>query len=362
MILSTVSLEEVHVLEVRIFHFEAADSNINTCFEVDEMLTVLDHFSLIHISHDATAHIITLNSFIRQWLREIKRNDPEYINQAKFACSTIASVARKFDVQDWTPREWGLEQATIPHILSCAEYIDVLKDISSEGIEWNSLGNVCRKHGENEHAKKFYAVVWQEAEALPSLASTPMLKKLWEAERNCGPNHLISLELAYSLASLYQKEGEHAKAEIFLRRTKGGRARTLGSGHLLTLKTSERLGLVLQQQGKYSQAESIYRSIHATAVKTLGNEHQETLKLLGNVAILLTLERRFVEAAAVYKEVLGGMEKILGKEHPDSRRMRRYFELSRKEQEGQGLQAKDDVHIVDPPEDAPEGDEIPSSG
>ncbi|KAI1362732.1 hypothetical protein F5Y08DRAFT_341358 [Xylaria arbuscula] len=270
-------------------------------FVMDESLRVLKNHSLIR--HNSATQMITVNhSALNKFLRETKENTTEdYISRAKMACSSVSSYLRS-SIDDensitYTAKQFRLEEELLPCMERCVDYIKVL---SPEEADWRTLGD-----------------------EMP-LQAELLLQDLHDMEYSLGPTHIRTLGSAVLLASRYQEEGEHAKAEVIWRRANSSQSRALGDYHPLTLKTAARLALTLQQQGKYSQAKAIYSSTSTATAMVLGDKNPETLMLMANVAMMYTLERRFDEADQEYKRVLEKMKEVLGPDHVHVRKIEVY--------------------------------------
>ncbi|KAJ3580205.1 hypothetical protein NPX13_g347 [Xylaria arbuscula] len=297
-------------------------------FVMDESLRVLKNHSLIR--HNSATQMITVNhSALNKFLRETKENTTEdYISRAKMACSSVSSYLRS-SIDDensitYTAKQFRLEEELLPCMERCVDYIKVL---SPEEADWRTLGDVCRRQGRHDLARRFYDVIVIDHQEMP-LQAELLLQDLHDMEYSLGPTHIRTLGSAVLLASRYQEEGEHAKAEVIWRRANSSQSRALGDYHPLTLKTAARLALTLQQQGKYSQAKAIYSSTSTATAMVLGDKNPETLMLMANVAMMYTLERRFDEADQEYKRVLEKMKEVLGPDHVHVRKIQRYMILN----------------------------------
>lgn len=131
---------------------------------------------------------------------------------------------------------------------------------------------------------------------------TILKSDLTMAEESWGPNHHTGL-LSY-IAGIYQDNGQHACAEIYLKRAMEAQQRSFGGEHIRTLTTAEKLGLVLQQQRKYDQASSIFVRLLEDTKRNFGQSHYRTLRVLGNLAILHALTGQFKEAKRLHQVLL----------------------------------------------------------
>ncbi|KAI1152399.1 hypothetical protein F4825DRAFT_450489 [Nemania diffusa] len=287
---------------------------------VDESLTTLKEYSLIR--YDLATQTVALLSCMPEWLRESKKNTPDdYKFWARMACSCVSSYL-KYAVPDensttYTAKQYQLEEQLLPYIERCVDYIQVL---SPHEADWGTWADICRRQGRHDLAKQYYGIVIYNYKQMP-LRAEVMLRDMHDIESALGPAHIRTLNCAVLLASQYQAEDEHAKAEIIWRRAKSSQSKKLGDFHPWTLKTEARLAMALQQQGNYREAKAIYSSTCKATATILGEDHPDSLKLMVNVAVLCTLQRHFDEADREYKKVLRKMEAKLGHDHEDVKRV-----------------------------------------
>ncbi|KAI1124590.1 hypothetical protein F5Y10DRAFT_284912 [Nemania abortiva] len=301
-------------------------------FHMDESLRTLKKYSLVR--YDSAAATVALDSEMLRWLRESKRDAwDDYKSRAKMACESVLSYLESTLVDEnsvtYTAKQYRLEEKLLPHIERCVDYIQIL---SPNDAEWGKLGNICRRQGRHDLAKQYYEIIAGGDRSTP-LGSGALLRDMHDMECALGPAHIRTLGAAVLLASQYQEEDEHAKAEIIWRRVNSSQSKTLGDFHPLTLNTAARLAMTLQQQGNYGQAKAIYSSTCTATARVIGDDHPDSLRLMVNIAVLCTLERRFEEASQEYMKVLEKMERKFGTDHEDVKRIKTYMDLNNKERQ-----------------------------
>ncbi|KAI0545822.1 hypothetical protein F4679DRAFT_559895 [Xylaria curta] len=298
-------------------------------FPVDESLTTLEKYCLI--KYDSATQKVVLDSCMLEWLRQSKQDTPDYRLRAMMACwsvsSYLESAMAKVKSVTYTAKQYRLEEQLLPYIERCVNYIQVL---SRKDADWGVFGDACRRQGRHDLARRYYDIAVSDYKQIP-LRAEILLQDMHDMEHSLGPTHIRTLRCAALLASHYQEEGEHAKAEIIWRRANSSQSKTFGNFHPLTLKTAARLALTLQQQGKYSQAEAVYSSTCKATATVLGDDHPDSLRLMANIAVLCTLQRRFNEADEEYRRVLEKMEEILGRDHEDVKKVQMYMTLNKKQ-------------------------------
>ncbi|KAF2964022.1 hypothetical protein GQX73_g9558 [Xylaria multiplex] len=275
---------------------EFSDSEADSV--VEKELTTLKEYSLIR--YDSATQAVALDPCMSRWLRErIEENPDDYRLRARKACSSVSSYLKSatadLDPMTYTAKQYRVEKCILPYIERCC-----------------------------------YDIVFDDYQQVP-FSGVMLLQDMHDIEGSLGPAHIRTLEYAVLLASQYQEEGEHAKAEIFWRRANSSQSKTLGDFHPLTLKTATSLAMILQQQGKYSQAKAICSSTRNSIATVLGDDHLDSLRLMVNIAVLYTLERRFEEADEEYRKVLRKMEEKLGPDHEDVKRIEEYRILNSKQ-------------------------------
>ncbi|XXH01286.1 hypothetical protein Hte_007641 [Hypoxylon texense] len=294
---------------------------------VDDGLTTLKKYSLIR--YDSETQTVALGFSMSEWLRESKKiTSNDYRLQARLACSSVSSYLKSVTMNAnsiaYTAKKYRLEEQLLPYVERCVNYIQVL---SRDEADWGTLGDICRRQGQHNLAKQYYEIACSDHQQIP-LRAEILLQDMHDLESCLGPTHIRTIGCAVLLASRYQEEGQHAKAEIIWRRANSSQSKTLGIFHPLTLSTAERLAITLQQLGKYSQAKATYSSICNAMARVFGDDHPDCLRLMANIAVLYTLERRFDEAEKEYRKVLGNMEKKLGRNHDDVKKIQKYIALN----------------------------------
>ncbi|KAI0542102.1 hypothetical protein GGR58DRAFT_497457 [Xylaria digitata] len=215
---------------------------------VEKRLTTLKEYSLIR--YDSATPTVALDSCMSEWLRESMKEKPDnYRLRARMACSSVSSYLKSamagVSSITYTTKQYRVEEQLLPYIERCVNYVQIL---SRDEADWGTWGDICRRQGRHDLAKRCHEIIPRDYQQLP-LRAKMLLRDMHDIE--------------------YQEEGEHAKAEIIWRRVNSTRSKTFGDFHPLTLKTAARLAMTLQQQGKYSQAKAIY-SLTRNAIATVG--------------------------------------------------------------------------------------------
>lgn len=153
----------------------------------------------------------------------------------------------------------------------------------------------------------------QHDEAYPLI-----LRRLAETEKALGPEHPMTLQSIYQLASNLADQKRFSEAETMCHRAVGSLKETLGSEHVDTLKSLNLLAMIFEEQCKYRESEELYRSVLEVRKRMLGHEHVETLTSLNNLAISLEKQGHYEQAANIHQQVLEVRERVLGSEHQDT--------------------------------------------
>lgn len=260
--------------------------------KIEDLLMDLASFSLIRTN--AETESCSMHPLVHAWGRQRLRAVSVMFKQTAIqSCTLIVQALKSVKMggsSDPYSTRWRLEQKILPHVIACLQGKEIL---FAESVEWHILGDVCRRHGRYDVARQFYDP-GSESKPQQDAMLTMLLNDLTIAEEAWGPNHHTGL-LKY-LADIYQDNGQHAYAEIYLKRAIEAGQRSFGEEHIWTLMLTEKLGLVLQQEGKYDQALSIFMRLLENTKRTFGQSHYRTLRVLGNLAILYALTGQLEEA------------------------------------------------------------------
>jgi tetratricopeptide (TPR) repeat protein len=134
-----------------------------------------------------------------------------------------------------------------------------------------------------------------------------------------GPDDMLTLDCARSLAIILSQQGKHAEAVAILRDIARRSSRTSGPENTATLDSMFRLANALRAQGKHDEALAIYVEHMPMMKRVFGPDHGLVLQGLVNHANSLACCGRLVEAEALLAETLPVITRVLGPEHPLSR-------------------------------------------
>jgi len=121
-----------------------------------------------------------------------------------------------------------------------------------------------------------------------------------------------------TLARLYEKQGDHGRAEPLLLRGLAIEieAKTREGKYLLIMRWLIPLAQLYEAKGDYGQAELLYGRALEIA-KVLPLEHPDITPLLNNLAGLYEKQGNHGRALKFYQDALAIMERVLPPEHPD---------------------------------------------
>ncbi len=137
-------------------------------------------------------------------------------------------------------------------------------------------------------------------------------------EKALGPDHLQTATSLNNLASLYQEQGFHAKAEPLFIRALAITEKALGPDHPDTATSLNNLALLNTDQGLYAKAEPLFIRALSITQKELGPYHPSTAANLGNLASLYRYQGLHAKAEPLFIRALAIKEKALGPDHPDT--------------------------------------------
>jgi serine/threonine protein kinase len=150
-----------------------------------------------------------------------------------------------------------------------------------------------------------------EAEALQSQTSESMRRVL-------GPDNNDTLKSMTSLGIVYMLQGKYPQAEALFNQILESDRRVLGPEDFQTLRCMHSLGAVYLYEGKYAQAEALYVKILEIDGRVLGPEHPSTLLAMNNLATLYSSQGKYAQAESLYSQILEIDRRVSGPEHPDT--------------------------------------------
>jgi tetratricopeptide (TPR) repeat protein/CHAT domain-containing protein len=157
-----------------------------------------------------------------------------------------------------------------------------------------------------------YEKLGQHAKAEPLYT-----RALTISERVLGPDNPYTATALNNLAALYKSQGQYAKAEPLYSRALTIFERVLGPDHPDTAESLNSLGSLYKSQGQYARAEPLYTRALAVREKVLGPDHPDTAQSLNNLATLYVAQEQDARAEPLYTRALAIREKTLGPNHPD---------------------------------------------
>lgn len=131
-----------------------------------------------------------------------------------------------------------------------------------------------------------------------------------------GRDHLESLKLKTSLATLMDSRGMNAEAEHLLRENLKALIAQTGEKDETVARTLSNLGLSLFRQGKFEEAESTFRRTLEIKRQLHGHDAPSTLRTEENLAMACIENGKLDEARLILERVLSTSQEVLGPEHP----------------------------------------------
>ncbi|HZF40874.1 MAG TPA: tetratricopeptide repeat protein, partial [Blastocatellia bacterium] len=169
-----------------------------------------------------------------------------------------------------------------------------------------------------QEARKLYAESGKLERAFKFDEALPLVERALEVrERVLGPDHLDVAVAVNSLAVLYWRKGDDAKAERLYQRAQTIYEKSLGPEHPYVASSLNGLALVYDSRGDYAKAESLFRQSLTIWEKALGPEHANVSLVLGNLARLYRRTGAYAKAGPLYQRDLTIKEEALGPEDPN---------------------------------------------
>jgi hypothetical protein len=134
-----------------------------------------------------------------------------------------------------------------------------------------------------------------------------------------GPDDMLTLNCAKSLAIILSRQDKHTEAVAILRDIARRSSRTAGPENAATRDSMYRLANALLEQGKHDETLAIYVEIMPVMKRVLGPDHMIVSQCLVNYAMALACCGRLVEAVAMLVDTLPTVTRVLGPEHPLTR-------------------------------------------
>jgi tetratricopeptide (TPR) repeat protein len=132
------------------------------------------------------------------------------------------------------------------------------------------------------------------------------------AKRVWGPEHPETADALNSLGLVFEKIGEHAKAEpLFQEALRIWQKRP---EHPRTAKSLSKLASAYRDMHEYAKAEPLFQEALRICQKVLGSEHPGTAKSLNNLAELYQAMDEYAKAEPLLQEALRIRQKVFGPE------------------------------------------------
>jgi tetratricopeptide (TPR) repeat protein len=122
-------------------------------------------------------------------------------------------------------------------------------------------------------------------------------------KRAIGPEHPDTLSSIYGVVLVQRSQGKYAEAEATCRDLVEAAKRAIGPSDPKTLSTMITLAQLLEAQQKFAQAEPVYRGVYETRQKTLGDAHPLTLASLDALAVILSQQKKWADALPFAKSL-----------------------------------------------------------
>jgi CHAT domain-containing protein len=175
----------------------------------------------------------------------------------------------------------------------------------------------ARDH-ELQEARNLYAESDKLQRAFKFDEAVPLVERaLGIRERILGPDHPDAAVAVNSLAVLYWRKGDNAKAEQLYQRARTIYEKSFGAEHPYVASSINGLALVYNSKGDYAKAEPLFRQALAIWEKTLGPESVSVSVGLNNLARLYSDIGAYAKAEQLYQRDLTIKEKALGLEDPN---------------------------------------------
>ncbi|NND71559.1 MAG: serine/threonine protein kinase [Rhodothermales bacterium] len=120
-----------------------------------------------------------------------------------------------------------------------------------------------------------------------------------------------------TLASLYDDQGEYAKAESLHVVSLEMRRRVYDENHPAISLGLRNLAIFLRNRNRYDEAEPVIREAIGITRASLGPEHPNLVTDLNTLGGILRRKRDYVAADSIFAEVLDLRRRVLGSDHPD---------------------------------------------
>lgn len=254
---------------VTIFFFDA--------LEVDEALGLLHRYSLI----ERTEQILSLHRLVQEVMQDVLSEEERHHWMER----AVLEVEAVFPSGKYGT--WSLCEFLLPHALTCAGWILVLRLKKGEGARLlSATGRYLQERAQYREAEPLYQ------------------QSLLIAEEQLGTSHPQTASSLNNLASLYCVQGRYGEAEPLYQRALLITEEQLGASHPGTATFLNNLAALYESQGRYEEAEPLYQRALLIAEEQLGASHPETATFLNNLAGLYESQGRYGEAEPLYQRAV----------------------------------------------------------
>lgn len=146
----------------------------------------------------------------------------------------------------------------------------------------------------------------------------PLLERaLAVGRRVAGPEHARVAQSLNDLGALLGQKGDYAAAAPLLEEALAMRRRLLGEEHTDVAVTLVELGRVYSDRGANDRAEPLFRQALRIRRKALGDRHEDTATSMSDLALLRWQVGDLAEAERLFRQTLATSREALGEDHPD---------------------------------------------
>jgi hypothetical protein len=132
-----------------------------------------------------------------------------------------------------------------------------------------------------------------------------------------GPDHIVTLHLADTLALLQRVAGRYGEALTFDGRIVDSYRQSLGWNHVSTIRARNNLGVSLRATGDFHAAHDLDSELVGSCREKHGPDHPDTLLAGSNLALDLYGLGRYAASLDLQRSMLGAYRERLGATHPN---------------------------------------------
>jgi CHAT domain-containing protein/Tfp pilus assembly protein PilF len=232
-----------------------------------------------------------------------------------------------------------LERTSLFELTQEERWLQEASKLTSRGVELQGASHFRDALEPLTLAAEFYQKLYPKAthplghrnlaESLTKLASVydaqgeyakaePLYKQALEIYRHVlGEKHPNFGATLNNLASLYQSQGDYAKAEPLYKQSLEIYRQVLGEKHPDFATSLNNLAALYRSHGDYAKAEPLYKQAMEIRRQVLGEKHPEFATSLNNLAVLYQSQGDYAKAEPLHKRALEITRQALGDKHPD---------------------------------------------